>query len=100
MLFFFLFFRLKQGRYEAQVTSLLDRARVLEVHPCHWNFPKRMYMSEEDVLLLFFHYEGNLDLYRGSDEWRVLASVRVDHCLVPLSLTIVFVVLIFIIIFF
>ncbi|KAK8390629.1 hypothetical protein O3P69_010373 [Scylla paramamosain] len=74
---------LEQGRYEALVTSMLVRARVVEVDPCQRSFPARQSMKEGDVLVLFFHYAGNLDLYRGSREWQALASCLETFALEP-----------------
>ncbi|XP_071519752.1 protein O-linked-mannose beta-1,2-N-acetylglucosaminyltransferase 1-like isoform X2 [Panulirus ornatus] len=70
--------RLEQATYEAHITSLLQRARFINVsqtNPCEDDyFSYRFTVDEDDILVLFFHVEEDIRYFRFNNEWIALAS--------------------------
>ncbi|XP_042876443.1 protein O-linked-mannose beta-1,2-N-acetylglucosaminyltransferase 1-like [Penaeus japonicus] len=70
---------LQKDKYEATLISMLERARFLELPeetPCQQDFFKKIQVRENDVLVLFFQLDGDVEKFRVNVVWETLA-----HCL-------------------
>ncbi|XP_069947149.1 protein O-linked-mannose beta-1,2-N-acetylglucosaminyltransferase 1-like [Cherax quadricarinatus] len=67
---------LREEEYEEYLTSLLAGARFINsthLNPCHHSFYTLFTVRDHDVLVMFFHVEGDINYYRTNNEWTTLA---------------------------